>query len=124
MYRNLRGWEIWLEFVVVREGCESVEADSSAHLGVGGSGTANDECLVFADRRFRLRSHDDCLLTYLVVENRNTTGKLLPLDLLTPRGCGLPKKFASSARASCYHRSFQKPCTKRWVAVKEYDHEE
>src|SRR5581483_5723716 len=78
MYRNLRGWEIWLEFVLVREGCERIEADSSAHLGVGGSGAANDKCWVFADRRFRLRSHDDRLLTYLVVENRNTTGKPLP----------------------------------------------
>src|SRR5437899_4481384 len=52
----------------------------------------------------------DHRLTYLAVENRNTTGKLSPLNLPTPRGCGLPKKFTSSAPASCYRRSFQKPC--------------
>jgi len=44
IYRNLRGWEIWLEFVLVREGCESVEADSSGHDGGGGSGAALNAC--------------------------------------------------------------------------------
>src|SRR5579863_8490171 len=47
MYRNLRRWKIWREFVLVREGCESVEADFSAHLGVSGSGAANDKSLMF-----------------------------------------------------------------------------
>jgi hypothetical protein len=56
-------WEIWLELVLVREGCESVEADSSAHLGVGGSGAANDKSLMFGDPRLRLCCHDDSPFT-------------------------------------------------------------
>jgi hypothetical protein len=40
--------------VLVRKGCESAEADSSAHLGVGWRGAANDKGLVFVDPRLRL----------------------------------------------------------------------
>ncbi len=58
MYRNLRGWEIGKEIVLVREHCEGLEADSSAHLGVGWSGAANDKSWIFGDRRLRLRCQD------------------------------------------------------------------
>jgi hypothetical protein len=46
MRGNLRGWEIVRDIVLVRERCESVKADSSAHLRVGWNGAANDKSLL------------------------------------------------------------------------------
>src|SRR5215471_6305777 len=59
MNTMLRGGKIRREVVLVGERCESIEADPSAHLGIGRSSATNRNDLLFADQCLWRRSHDD-----------------------------------------------------------------